>query len=126
MDKEKFFDVELYRKDWVPVPAVNVKENSDNFEVELTAPGMQKSDFEISIDGNLLNVKAEKKEQQEDKEDNYYRKEFSYQSFSRTITLPENTNDEDVKASFENGVLKVRVGKKVGGEADKGKKVTVQ
>lgn len=126
MDKEKFFDVDLYRKDWIPVPAVNVRETDDSYEVEVTAPGMAKSDFDISIDGNLLSVKAEREEKKEEKDDNYFRKEFSYQSFNRTVTLPENTNDESVKATYENGVLNISVGKKIGTKVNNGKSVTVE
>ena len=97
------------------VPAVNVTETDDNYELELAVPGMSKNDFKIEFENDVLTIGSEKKENREDgnKNGNYHRKEFSYQVFSRSFSLPENTVDGDkIRASYENGVLKVEIPKK--------------
>ena len=95
------------------VPAMNVKEHEDDFEIELAAPGFDKTDFEISLKDDILEVAAEKKAAQEEKEDEYTRKEFNYRSFRRSLQLPKTVDDsKDVKASYENGILKLQLMKK--------------
>ncbi|MDD2797702.1 MAG: Hsp20/alpha crystallin family protein [Bacteroidales bacterium] len=95
------------------VPSVNVKENENNFEVEMAAPGLQKADFKIDLNRNLLTISSEKKEETEVKESNSYtRKEFSYQSFSRSFTLPEIVDSEAISAKYDNGILTVTIPKK--------------
>src|ERR1051325_2128988 len=74
------------------VPAVNITENKDNFSVSLAAPGMQKDDFSIDVNGNMLTISCEKDETKEEKESTYTRKEYSYSSFSRSFTLPEDVD----------------------------------
>jgi len=94
------------------MPAMNVKENDENFEIDFAAPGFNKKDFEITIENGLLHVSAEKKVEKEEKEDDFTRKEFSYNSFSRSFTLPDNVNDEDeIKAKYKNGILKLTLAK---------------
>jgi HSP20 family protein len=94
------------------MPAANVKETDKSFELELAAPGFNKKDFTISVDNNCLMVSAEKKEEKEQKDDHYTRKEFGYQSFSRSFNLPSNTNEEDINAHYEDGILKLSIAKK--------------
>ncbi len=102
---------DFFREDnWMP--AMNIKENDENFEIDIAAPGFNKKDFEITIENGILHLSAEKKEEKEEKEDNFTRKEFSYNSFSRSFTLPENVNDEDnVNAKYKNGILKLTLTK---------------
>ena len=73
------------------LPSVNLKETDNQIEVELAAPGMKKEDFKVEIDNDMLMISSEKEEEKEEtrKKDNYVRKEFNYQSFSRTFSLPE-------------------------------------
>ena len=92
-------------------PAVNIKENEKNYEVELAAPGYDKKDFNISIDHGLLTVSAERREEKEEKEDNYTRREFGFSSFSRSFNLPTNTNEENIDAKYTDGVLKLTIAK---------------
>jgi HSP20 family protein len=109
-DNDRFFDSDWLKKQ--SVPAVNVKENDKGFEIEVAAPGLSKKDFKITVDNGVLNISSEKKEEKEQKEKDYTRKEFSYSSFSRSFTLPENVNEEDVEANYEDGLLKLNVAKK--------------
>lgn len=94
------------------LPSVNIKENVESFEVEVAAPGMEKQDFEITIEGNMLTISSSRKNHKEEKEENYVRREFSYQSFRRSIELAENVVDEErIEAKYENGVLKLTIPK---------------
>jgi HSP20 family protein len=96
------------------IPLVNVKENNDNFEVEMAAPGMNKDDFKVELDGNLLTIISEKNQENEVKEgERYSRREFSYQSFQRSFQLPKEVVDaEKIEAKYENGVLRLVIPKK--------------
>lgn len=96
------------------LPAVNIRENNESFIVEMAAPGMNKDDFKIELDGNTLNISSEKKENYETKEDERYaRKEFSYQSFQRSFQLSKDVVDIDgINAKYENGVLHLVIPKK--------------
>ena len=78
------------------IPAVNIKETPENYEVQVAAPGMRKEDFKVELDGNSLTISSETSYQNEEKEDERYsRKEFSYQSFQRTFTLQKDVVDVD-------------------------------
>ncbi len=95
------------------VPSVNIRENADAFEVEVAAPGMQKSDFRIRLDGNTLTISSSKEHNEERKEGIYSRREFSYQSFQRSLLLPKDVVDEDgISARYENGLLELTIPKK--------------
>jgi len=96
------------------IPAVNIKETANAFEVEMAAPGMTKKDFNIELDSNVLTIRSEKNFEQEEKDgEKYSRKEFSYQSFQRSFTLPKEVVDEDkIEAKYENGVLHLVIPKK--------------
>lgn len=94
------------------IPAMNIKEKKENFEIEVAAPGFDKKDFEVTIENGVLCISAEKKEEKEVKEDEFTRKEFNYNSFSRRFTLPENINeDEKIDAVYKDGILKLVLGK---------------
>ena len=96
------------------LPAVNIRETAENFEVEMAAPGMQKEDFKIELEGNELRISSERKTENEMKEgERYTRREFSYQSFQRNFTLPKDVVDADqINARYENGVLHLLIPKK--------------
>jgi len=93
-------------------PALNIMEKKDSFEIELAAPGFSKKDFEVTIDNGCLNVSAKKSESKEEKDEKYTRKEFSYNSFERSLELPESISDEKIKAKYDNGILKFSLAKK--------------
>ena len=94
------------------VPAVNIMEEDDSYRLTVAVPGMKKSDFEIDIDGNLLTISCSKEESQSEKETRYTRKEYSYYSFERSFTLPDEINREKIDASYDNGVLSVHLPKR--------------
>jgi HSP20 family protein len=95
------------------MPAVNIKETKDDFVVEVAAPGMKKDDFKIEIDNNLLVISSEKEENKEEKvEGEFTRREFSYQSFKRSFTLPKTIEDGKIEAKYHDGVLNIKLPKK--------------
>ncbi|SHJ27272.1 heat shock protein Hsp20 [Tangfeifania diversioriginum] len=117
---DRFFNNDLM--DWgtsnfsstnTSLPAVNVKETDDDYFIEVAAPGMSKKDFNVNFQNNVLTISSEKKNEKEEKEDSYTRKEFSYQSFQRSFTVPGNDVDSDkISASYENGILKIKLPKR--------------
>lgn len=96
------------------LPSVNVLEDEKEFQVEMAAPGMRKKDFKILLENNILNISSERKEEKKDmdKEKRFARKEFSYQSFTRSFTLPDVVEAEMISATYENGILKIKIPKK--------------
>ena len=115
-----FFDTEpFFNNDWIgqrllstEVPAANISESNGEFNIEVAAPGMSKDDFQITCENGMLTISAEKEEEKKKEEKNYTRREYNYNSFSRSFSLPETVKTDDVKAKYENGVLKLSVPKK--------------
>jgi HSP20 family protein len=96
------------------VPAVNIKETAENYEVEVAAPGMNKKDFKVELDGNNLMITSQRSDQKEQREvEHYSQKEFSYQSFQRSFKLQKDVVDIDkIQAKYENGLLQLLIPKK--------------
>lgn len=95
------------------LPSVNIKETKDTYEVEVAAPGLEKNDFKVTLDGNLLTISSEKENKQISEQQNFTRREFSYQSFQRSFELPKNVVDEEnISARYENGLLLLSIPKK--------------
>ncbi len=94
------------------VPAVNITEQKDEYNVSLAVPGMKKDDFKIDVDGNMLTISCEKEENKEEKDKKFTRKEYNYSSFSRSFTLPEEINKEKIEAKYDNGVLNISLPRK--------------
>ena len=118
---DDFFGRELF--DWknsnfsntsTTIPAVNIKETPEHYEVEVAAPGMTKKDFNLELDGNILTISSERQSQREENEsERYSLREFSYQSFQRTFTLQKEVVDvEKIEAKYENGILRLLIPKK--------------
>lgn len=89
------------------IPAVNITETKDNYQVSLAVPGLKRDDFKIDVEGNMLTISSEKEETKEEKEKKFTRKEYNYSSFSRSFSLPEGVNQEKIEAKYEDGVLKL-------------------
>ena len=93
------------------VPAVNIVEKQDHFEISLAAPGMKKDDFNIDVEGNLLTISAETEQRREEKDERHTRQEFNYTSFSRAFTMPDGVVRDKIDASYENGLLRLMLPK---------------
>lgn len=117
---DRFFDNSFF--DWssknfsntnTTLPAVNIIEDDNGFEVEMSAPGFEKNDFKIELNQNVLTISSDKKtEDKEHREGAYTRREFSYQSFTRSFTLPDTVEDDKIEAKYEKGLLKLSIPKK--------------
>lgn len=94
------------------IPAVNIAETENEFHIELAVPGLKKEDFKISLDKNVLSVSAEKKTENADESKKYSKREYSYNSFIRSFTLPETADQAKIDAEYTDGVLKLNVAKK--------------
>lgn len=126
LSSDDFFNNDFFEEDSL-MPAMNVKEHDSDFEIEFAAPGFSKKDFEVSIDDNILKVCGNKKEEKEEKEEDYTRREFSYNSFKRSLSLPKSVNTEkEVKAIYENGILRLNLQKKAATKAEPKKVIEVQ
>ncbi|MEQ8477207.1 Hsp20/alpha crystallin family protein [Fulvivirga sp.] len=94
------------------LPSANIIETDKAFNIELAAPGMKKNDFEITVDNGQLTISSEKEEEKEEKDENYTRHEFSYNSFSRSFLLPDWVDADKIKAKYEDGILTLAIPKK--------------
>jgi HSP20 family protein len=94
------------------VPLANIRETTDNFEVELAAPGMEKKDFKVTLEGNTLTISSQRENQENENEEGYSRREFSYQSFMRSFILPKDVvKAEEIVAKYDNGLLLLTIPK---------------
>ena len=126
LSNDDFFNNDFFEEDSL-MPAMNVKEHEKDFEIEFAAPGFSKKDFEVTINENILNVCGKKKKETEEKEEDYTRKEFSYNSFKRSMQLPKSVNaDQNVKAIYKDGILKLNLQKKDEVKAKPKKVIEVQ
>lgn len=120
---ENFFDT---NGDFDISPAMNIKEKEKEFEVELAAPGLRKEDFNITLDDGILTVSAQKEESKDEEKEGFITKEFSYNSFSRSISIPESIDEEkEVTAKYEDGVLKLKLHKKENMEPKKARRINI-
>ncbi len=115
---------EFFGKDWmdtvfsdspgISTPAVNVKETDDDFHIEVAAPGLDKKDFNVNLENNVLTISSEKEHKDEQKDDKgqYMRREFSYASFNRSFTLPEAVDADNIKARHKDGILLITIPKR--------------
>ncbi|AEH44005.1 heat shock protein Hsp20 [Thermodesulfatator indicus DSM 15286] len=112
---------EVFEAEWVP--ALDVSETQDAVIVRADVPGIDPNELEITVSGNTLTIRGEKKQEREEKGENFYRIERSYGSFVRSIQLPADVDTDKVEATYKNGVLKIVLPKKA--EA-KGKQIPVK
>lgn len=106
------FRNDLTNSDFKPFAPVNVKEVENGYQLELVAPGFEKDDFKVSLDKNLLTISAEKKNEEEAKNEKQLRQEYKFQSFKRSFTLDEHIDAENIDAKYVNGVLTFTLPKK--------------
>jgi HSP20 family protein len=127
---DDWFDPSLtnWRSSGATLPAVNVRETNDEFRIEVAAPGMKRDDFKVELDSHVLTISSQREDKREEKdqEGNYTRREFSYQSFQRSFTLPEEkVEGEKIAARYADGILHVTVPKKETAKVKPAKQITV-
>ena len=94
------------------VPAVNVAETANGYRIEVAAPGLDKSDFKLSLEKDVLTIKVEKIKSSEEVEDKYLRREYAYNAFERSFQLPKTIDQEKIDAKYESGVLHLSLPKR--------------
>ena len=110
---DDFFGSNWFEKEFKQtLPAVNIKENKKEFNIEFASPGFTKKDFKIDLEDDILTISAEKEKEKSEENDSFTRKEFSYNSFSRSFTLPQNVNGDKIDAKYNDGILKLSIPKK--------------
>ena len=96
----------------INVPSANVSETLKEYLVELAAPGLERKDFKVAIDNHTLTISSEKSDEKKEEKEGYSRREFSYSSFSRSFSLPDNVKETNIDAKYQNGILKISIPKK--------------
>ncbi|AXT62323.1 Hsp20/alpha crystallin family protein [Aquimarina sp. AD10] len=109
LDTDDFFADDFFVRDR-NLPAMNLKENEDAFEIELAVPGFSKNDIEVTMEDDVLHICAKNSNEEIEEDNGYKRREFSYNEFDRKLQLPTSINqNEDVKAKYNNGILTVKL-----------------
>jgi HSP20 family protein len=109
------------------IPSMNVREEKNNFIIDVAAPGLKKEDFDINVEGDMLTVSSEKESETEDEEKNgFSRREYSYSSFSRSVTLPDSVDANKIVAKYSDGVLNLTIPKKAETQKNNTQKIKVQ
>ena len=114
------FGEDFFKNDWntnspsfsTTVPAVNIHENDATFQIDLAVPGKKKADFEIEIEDGLLSIASQEKQDKTSEEGKFTRREFSYNSFKRSFTIPESVDVSKIDATYSSGVLTISLPKK--------------
>lgn len=125
-----WFDSSLanWRMSGATLPAVNVMETNDDFRIEVAAPGMKRGDFRVELDNNVLTISSQREDKSEEQSDdgNYTRREFSYQSFQRSFSLPERkVLGDKITAKYVDGILHVVVPKSEEAKVKPAKQIAV-
>jgi HSP20 family protein len=105
-------DFPMFRSNTGNLPAVNISETESSYHIELSSPGFTKSDMSIDIDGDTLTISGEKANETEENQKKYSRKEFSFQNFKRSFTMPDHIDTDKIVAKFEDGILAIEMPKK--------------
>ncbi|MEM8525202.1 MAG: Hsp20/alpha crystallin family protein [Bacteroidota bacterium] len=110
-NNNKFSEI-VTKGNFLSQPNVNIKESKDAFELELAAPGLKREDFNVDVQNDHLTIKVERKQEQEEKVEDYKRREFNYTSFKRSFHLDKTIKVEDISAAYTDGILKVNLPKR--------------
>lgn len=108
-NSENIFDDGLWNQEMLP--AVNVKDVNNHYEIELSAPGYKKDAFKASIENGILTISAEMKDEKKEDDKCYTRREFTQSSFTRQFSMPDNVKDDSINAKYEDGLLKISIEK---------------
>lgn len=110
---DNIFENEFATPNFIKTPVlVNVKDTAEDFKIEVAAPGFAKENFSIKVEGNLLTIAGEHKNEVEQKEEKFTRKEFNFSTFTRSFTLPKLVDAARITATYESGILSVALPKK--------------
>jgi HSP20 family protein len=96
----------------IRVPAANISESQDHYHVELAAPGLKKEDFKLNLEHNTLHISVEQTATQQDNQKNFSKREFSYNSWVRSFTLPDSADTEQIEATYADGILRIDIAKR--------------
>lgn len=107
------------------MPAVNIQEMPEAFAVSVAAPGLDKADFNVELHNGVLSISTKKEEKKEEKDAQYTRREFSYQTFKRSFALPDAVDADNIKAKYEAGILNLTLPKKQSFQADTHKQIQI-
>jgi HSP20 family protein len=108
------------------VPSVNVAESADGYRIDVAAPGLEKADFKIAVEKDILTIKVEKTNSEEQVEDKYLRREYNFAKFERSFQLPKTVNQEKIDAKYDNGVLHVSLPKREEALEKPSREITIQ
>jgi len=127
---------EFFGKDYLPnlfefqtginMPSVNIIEGKDDFRIEVAAPGLEKGDFKINLENNVLTISSEKEQKREEKDERYMRREFSYTSFNRSFSLPQTVDADKISASHNNGILAISIPKREEAKVKPAKQIEIK
>jgi len=114
---DEFFGDDLFARFFetpanTTMPAVNIKEGKEDYAIEVAAPGLEKKDFRIDLNNNVLEISCEKEIKNEENDNKIMRREFRYASFKRYFTLPDSVESDKIKAAYKDGILNVVIPKK--------------
>ena len=107
------------------MPAVNISENKDGFKIDVAAPGLTKEDFKIDLHNKILTLSSEKEEKNEENTEKFTRREFSYSSFKRSFGLPDMIDNENIAASYNNGILHIEIPKREEAKEKPARQITI-
>lgn len=134
--KPQFFDTDLWDlpsrlfKDDLfkdrDLPAVNVKDSEKGYEIEVAAPGYKKDELKVDLDGNIMTISSERKDEQKEEKEGYTRREWHYNSFKRSFQLPDHADLDALKAAHADGVLRITVPRKAGERASAKRAITIK
>jgi HSP20 family protein len=107
------------------IPAVNIKENENGYSIEVAAPGLNKEDFNIKLEKDVLTVSSENENNKEESKDNFTRREFAFKTFSRSFSIPETIDQNKIKAYHNNGILSLELPKLDEAKVKKAKTINI-
>ncbi len=110
----------------ISTPSVNILEKDNEYDIEVAAPGLEKEDFKIDVENDVLTVSSQKEDVSEEKNEKFMRREFSFSSFQRSFILPDSADTDQIKATHKNGVLRIQVPKKEESKKKAPKQVSIE
>ena len=108
------------------VPAVNIKERDKDYVIEMAAPGLKKDDFDIDLDNNVLTISSEQKDEKVEEKADYTKREFYYNGFKRSFTLPDTADTEKIDAQYNDGILTITIAKKPEAQTKPKRKINIK